>query len=100
MYFFFLKRLDSYIELVTSSLKYAFINLTEGKINVSLGKDIPTNSWVLVVSDNGKGMPMESEKRKDSLGLKLVSILTKQIAGDLKVKIENGSCFSIIFNQI
>jgi two-component sensor histidine kinase len=43
-------------------------------------------------------MPQESEKRKDSLGLKLVAIMTKQIKGSLVIKNDNGAIFNIIFS--
>jgi two-component sensor histidine kinase len=61
-------------------------------------KNETENNWMLSVSDNGRGMPQESEKRKDSLGLKLVTIMTKQIKGTLVTKNDDGAIFNIIFN--
>lgn len=86
-------------ELVTNSIKYAFVNCKEGQIKVSLVKNIQDNSWELSIRDNGKGMPPESERRKDSLGLKLVNIMTKQIGGTLVVKNDLGAVFNITFKS-
>jgi two-component sensor histidine kinase/Tfp pilus assembly protein PilF len=85
-------------ELVTNSIKYAFTGITSGLIKVTLLKKETENIWLLSVADNGIGMPQESEKRKDSLGLKLVAIMTKQIKGSLVIKNDNGAIFNIIFS--
>ncbi|MES2514032.1 MAG: tetratricopeptide repeat protein [Bacteroidota bacterium] len=85
-------------ELVTNSLKYAFKGLPSGIIKVTLGKNATDNNWFISIADNGKGMPPESQKRKDSLGLKLVGIMTRQIGGTLISKNENGAFFNVIFN--
>ena len=86
-------------ELVTNALKYAFTDKSEGIINVKLSKDSVEGNWHIVISDNGKGLPEDTKKRKDSLGLKLVSIMTKQIGGNLLSKNEDGAFFSVIFNR-
>ena len=87
-------------ELVTNSIKYAFTNTTSGLIKVTLFKNDIENNWLLSVSDNGKGMPPVSENRKDSLGLKLVSILIKQIKGTLVTKNDAGALFNITFSLL
>lgn len=87
-------------ELVTNSIKYAFKNRQEGKISVLLRNSGAESNWILTVSDNGSGLPMEMERRKDSLGLKLVNIMTKQIKGSLTVINENGVFFNIIFSDV
>jgi two-component sensor histidine kinase/Tfp pilus assembly protein PilF len=84
-------------ELVTNSLKYAFTKSKEGLVKISLQKQTG-NTWCLTVSDNGKGLPPEGGGRKDSLGLKLVNIMTRQIKGSLTSKSENGAFFSLIFD--
>ena len=84
-------------ELVTNSIKYAFTNASEGVIKISLSKNDIENNWTLTISDNGKGMPHESERRKDSLGLKLVTIMAKQIKATLVSKNDAGTVFNLIF---
>ena len=85
-------------ELVTNSIKYAFKNTESGYIKVNLYKNEIENNWTLSVKDNGIGISQESEKRKDSLGLKLVTIMTKQIKGTLVAKNDGGAVFNIIFS--
>lgn len=83
-------------ELVTNSLKYAFAGRTEGQIDVSLGKQ-EGDTWLVTVSDNGRGLPEEGGGRKDSLGLKLVHIMTRQIKGTLVSENKGGARFSLLF---
>ncbi|MGZ3898811.1 MAG: tetratricopeptide repeat-containing sensor histidine kinase [Bacteroidia bacterium] len=86
-------------ELVTNSIKYAFSDGSDGKINVSLVmKDNNPVKWVLHVSDTGKGLPEDTGYRKDSLGLRLVNIMTKQIHGILVKSNSQGATFEITFN--
>ena len=87
-------------ELVTNSLKYAFTNKESGHIKISLRKNPEADNWTIIVRDNGKGLPEESQKRKDSLGLKLVNIMTRQIGGIFETKNEDGAYFSLIFNLV
>lgn len=87
-------------ELVTNSIKYAFKYKIDGQIRVLLRNNEIEGNWQLSISDNGNGLPLETERRKDSLGLKLVNILTKQIKGRLIMKNENGSFFNIIFSDV
>jgi two-component sensor histidine kinase len=84
-------------ELVTNSLKYAFDG--KGKIIVILlPTDKSKDEWKLVVSDNGKGMPDEGSRRKNSLGLRLVNMMVKQIKGQMVVKNTKGTTIEILFN--
>jgi len=86
-------------ELVTNSIKYAFNGLESGSITVSLypEKEKP-NSWLLHVSDNGKGLPDESNMRKNSLGLRLVNIMTRQVNGMLTSANVPGASFTLSFS--
>jgi two-component sensor histidine kinase len=87
-------------ELVTNSIKYAFANATAGTITITL---LPVtnehNHWQLYVSDTGKGLPQDNEVRKDSLGLRLVTIMAKQIKGTLTKSNTPGATFSIVFSN-
>jgi two-component sensor histidine kinase len=83
-------------ELVTNSLKYAFAGRAEGQVHVSLAKH-GEQKWQITVSDNGKGLPAEGGGRKDSLGLKLVNIMTRQIKGKLTSENKEGAHFSVVF---
>jgi two-component sensor histidine kinase len=73
-------------ELVTNSLKYAFPDGRAGLIQVDLraGKDIE-----LSVSDNGIGL---SEKSGESVGSRVVALLTQQLGGTLTSENLESGC--------
>ncbi len=84
-------------ELVSNSLKYAFPNGRKGKIFIKLSK-VNKIYYELVVGDNGVGLPKNINfKKKNSLGLNLVSTLIKQIYGKLEIKRNKGTRFIIKF---
>lgn len=85
-------------ELVTNSIKYAFAGLSEGLIKITLGKTTGQATWHLTIADNGKGLPLETERRKGRLGLKLVTIMTNQIGGTFVSENRNGAFFSVTFS--
>jgi two-component system, sensor histidine kinase PdtaS len=86
-------------ELVTNSIKYAFVNAENGYIKVSLLRDEKIkDKWRLTISDSGKGLPENDAYRKNSLGLRLVKIMTKQIKGTLTTSNSPGAAFEIAFN--
>jgi two-component system, sensor histidine kinase PdtaS len=86
-------------ELVTNSIKYAFKDSESGSVTVSL-QPLEGNKgkWRLRVSDTGKGLPESTESRKNSLGLRLVNIMTKQIQGTLTKTNLPGATFEITFS--
>ena len=81
-------------ETVTNALKYAFPPGGRGRVCVEL-RATSGNLYRLIVRDDGIGMP--AERRKNSLGLKLVDILVKQIRGSALVKNEDGTVVTITF---
>jgi two-component sensor histidine kinase/tetratricopeptide (TPR) repeat protein len=86
-------------ELVTNSVKYAFNAESHGSISVSLlPAEQKGNAWTLNVRDNGKGLPAETAMRKDSLGLRLVKIMTKQMNGTLTTAAAPGASFTLSFS--
>lgn len=83
-------------ELVTNAVKHAFPDGQNGKIIIQFKKERKYN--VFVVSDNGKGFePMPNLLFADSLGLKLVGILTEQLNGTIQINSINGTRFEIRF---
>ncbi|MBI2851650.1 MAG: hypothetical protein HYX84_00895 [Chloroflexi bacterium] len=88
-------------ELVTNSLKHAFpASWCAGgtkEISIDLRRD-GNHGFMLTVSDNGVGLPEGFDVRKGhSLGLKLVSVLTNQLKGTLRVNDDCGAVFEISF---
>jgi PAS domain S-box-containing protein len=88
-------------ELVTNSLKHAFIGRDKGKIQIKLQREESedfSNTFVLSVSDNGVGIPEDFNiEDLDSLGLQLVTSLVDQLDGDLELKRDIGTEFIIRF---
>lgn len=74
-------------ELVTNSLKYAFVNKENKEIDIILTKE---DKWFnLTIKDNGKGYNLQ--KTKDSLGLTVVKrLVDRQLDGQLKIESHNG----------
>jgi two-component sensor histidine kinase len=84
-------------ELVSNSLKHAFVDNKEGKICIQLS----TNNdgiLMLVVKDNGVGLPHHIDLQNvDSLGMKLVGALVNQLDGSIKINRSFGTTFTITF---
>ena len=86
-------------EIVSNSLKYAFHELEKGKISVKLESD--NKQIILVISDNGSGIPKNIEfDTSDTLGLYLVKIIVEdQLQGMVKIDREKGTEFRITFSR-
>ena len=84
-------------ELLSNSLKYAFPDGHEGKINIT--GELEENTVKLVVSDTGVGIPQEFDWRTtDSLGLQLVrSLVEEQLQGTVELGRTEGTKWSITF---
>ena len=86
-------------ELVSNAIKYAFPNGIPGEIFISMKEDDEL-SYTLIVRDNGVGMPEGIDiKKSQSLGLQLVTLLTGQLTGTVKINIQNGTEFKIKFHE-
>lgn len=100
-------------ELITNALKYAFPAGRQGEIRIGLrgykgekSYALKTDSGTLhvvptcelIVADNGVGLPagFKPDTQK-SLGMKLVSMLARQIQAELKVKTAPGTEFRLLF---
>jgi two-component sensor histidine kinase len=84
-------------ELIVNAYKYAFNGRDEGNILISLTR-IPDGKMRFRVSDNGRGLPEHFRiDRAETLGLRLVSLLTRQLRGEISCNSLNGSEFLIQF---
>jgi PAS domain S-box-containing protein len=84
-------------ELVSNALKYAFPSGRPGHLAVGMAH-CPQKGYSLAVSDNGIGLPANVEQgRPASLGLHLVRLLTKQLAGTMTIDRTHGTAFTIEF---
>lgn len=86
-------------EIVSNALKYAFVDKMED-CEVSVKMTLADENLVLVVADNGIGLPAEIDYRNtQSLGLQLVVTLTDQLNGTIEMDATNGTKYTIIFKQ-
>jgi PAS domain S-box-containing protein len=77
-------------ELLTNIMKYAFADRSDGLIAISA--ELKGNHVSLVIQDNGIGMPETVDFENSSgFGLRLVSILTRQLAGTIRIEHGNGT---------
>lgn len=86
-------------ELVSNSLKYAFLKEKKGKIFVGL--KIIDGGYELRICDNGSGFARVPDLEKnETLGLRLVNNLVNQIEGQIELNNSNGVDFKIKFREI
>ncbi len=89
-------------ELVSNSLKHAFPhtwrrNGGRAEIRVDLRQDTG-EAFTLIVGDNGVGIPENFELANcQSLGLKLVNALVKQLKGTIEIDTNGGTKITIRF---
>lgn len=86
-------------ELISNAMKYAFPNGRSGAILISVSK---TNDgeYSLIVWDNGIGVPENFDISKaKSLGLRLVTMLSAQLNGELHVSGQRGTRVEIRFKE-
>jgi PAS domain S-box-containing protein len=87
-------------ELVTNALTHAFPDGSRGDVWISLNSS-EAQTYVLSVRDNGVGLPADLDwRRSKSLGLKLVSDLTKQLEGTIRAVSAEGTAFTIAFREL
>jgi two-component sensor histidine kinase len=53
----------------------------------------------LRIADNGKGADLEAIARSESLGLRLVRTLVRQLNGELSIAADGGLAFTISFAE-
>ncbi|MCC6864749.1 MAG: PAS domain S-box protein [Ignavibacteria bacterium] len=86
-------------EIVSNCLKYAFPDLRKGSIAINLMKN-NQNEYILVIKDDGIGLPQDLDIEKtNSLGLKLVKLLSEQLGGNVELIKRNGTEFRINFKS-
>jgi two-component sensor histidine kinase len=82
-------------ELATNAYKYAFQEKKEGNIEICLTKQ-PENDLLLSIADNGIGLPERIDIQKtNSLGLRLVNLLVKQLKANIDHVRKNGTIIKI-----
>ena len=88
-------------ELVSNAIKYAFPDGRVGEIFISV-TPVKDNIYELIVKDNGVGMGQDIDlKKSNSLGIELVTLLSRQLNGSLDITSEpdKGISFCIKFEE-
>ncbi|RYD57594.1 MAG: hypothetical protein EOP56_07390 [Sphingobacteriales bacterium] len=82
-------------ELITNSFKYAFHDTANPQIVLSLQKT--DAGYEFEYKDNGPGLPPNIDIAKaKSLGLRLITRLTKQLNGTVRYQYDDGGVFTIV----
>lgn len=85
-------------ELVTNSFKYAFYGIENPSITIKLAEKDAIIEFSIF--DNGKGLADNIDLLKlDSLGIKLISIFSKQLKAEFEFKNQNGLRYSASFKN-
>lgn len=80
-------------ELVNNSLKHAFNTKDDGKLHVQMKQSV--DQLEVIVKDDGDGF--SSNNSKNSIGLQLVQILTKQLKGTFELHHQTGTTAKLVF---
>lgn len=85
-------------EILTNSYKHAFVGMEKGRIDVEFKQH--NNDLTFRISDNGVGFDSsEPIKKRNSLGLKLIRTLSKQLGAKMNISSETGSVLEIKFKR-
>ncbi len=83
-------------ELVSNALKYAFRGRERGRVDIRLVRE--GGEYRLTIADDGIGLPGNIDpETTETLGLQLVSTLTRQLGGTLAVRRGGGTQFTVAF---
>jgi two-component sensor histidine kinase len=86
-------------ELISNALKHAYPDGKQGEIVISFTRD-EAGTYTQTVRDKGVGLPENLDfQNTDTLGLRLVNILAKQLNGTLTYSGKDGACFVLTFNE-
>jgi two-component sensor histidine kinase len=84
-------------ELISNTLKHAFIDAIKGEIEVKLKK---TPQYIILeVNDNGKGLPPEWNKQSSSLGYEIIYSFIKKVKGKIEINTEDGTRIKIFIDK-
>jgi len=85
-------------ELVSNALKHAFPAGRSGQVTLEIGQDAD-HQIALAVADDGIGLPADTPSTQPkTLGLELVTVLTRQLRGQLTVdRTPPGTRFRLVF---
>ncbi len=87
-------------ELVSNSLKYAFVSSLDGEISINFS-EINCHQFHLTIQDNGRGFPADFDvENTETLGLRLVRMLAYQLDASIAIDSLCGTCYTLIFKEL
>ncbi|MFM9837381.1 MAG: histidine kinase dimerization/phosphoacceptor domain -containing protein [Cyclobacteriaceae bacterium] len=86
-------------ELLTNSLKYAFVEKEKGEIKISLQEQDTHGGLLLKIADDGIGKRMNEKAKGTGFGTQLINLLTQQLNGTLTYETSNGTSVSLNFKR-
>lgn len=87
-------------ELIANCLKHAFVEGATGEVRIFCDQS-EDGLVTLCVSDDGRGLPVDFDlERVGSLGMQLVSLLSRQLDANLIIENKNGARFCLEFNEM
>ena len=87
-------------EILTNSFKHGF-NSLNGEVYIRIKKIDASNEFRLEIGDNGIGYSEEINSKNNSLGLKLIQNLSKQLGGKiLKDNNKKGTNYILNFKEV
>lgn len=87
-------------ELMTNALKYAFPENREGSVWVT-GRVESDKTAVIEIKDDGIGLSEDLNfQDTQTMGLRIVRILTEQLDGQVVISRSNGTCCRLTFSMI
>ncbi|MBF0357790.1 MAG: PAS domain S-box protein [Magnetococcales bacterium] len=86
-------------ELITNAMKYAFNGEKRGSIDLKC-RFCQDSRIEFIVADDGEGFSDSLDWHKsETLGLRLVQTLARQIQAELTIKSDNGAKVSLVFDK-
>jgi PAS domain S-box-containing protein len=85
-------------EIVSNSIKYAFMDGRKGTIKVEFHQEDDTHT--LIISDDGVGMPSGTDlDNYNTMGLKMINLLSKKLKADISLDKRNGTTYQVTFKK-
>lgn len=84
-------------ELLTNSIKYAFVDQERPKISFDLTQN--EDGYSINYSDNGVGMTEKEDDTRKTLGMRLIDIFSRQLNGEYTIQSINGFNFKLNFKK-
>jgi len=88
-------------EIATNAIKYGFILGEPARFSIQMDEDAMNNVYTLTLSNNGRPFPEEIDfPSNDTMGLRLVSELVRQINGTIELQRTPQTAFIIQFSPV